>query len=112
MAESIIDFFKQEGTQHLLKELKAAGLNLEEKVATLKKTPLSAKTIVFTGELKHFSRNQAEELVRKFGGNASSSVSKDTDFVVAGENPGTKYDKAKKLGIKIINEGQFKEMLK
>ncbi|MFA5411137.1 MAG: NAD-dependent DNA ligase LigA [Candidatus Omnitrophota bacterium] len=112
MAGSVVDFFKQEGTRELLKRLKEAGLSSDEKVMPLKKTPLTAKSLVFTGELKHFSRKQAEELARKFGGNVSSSVSGKTDFVVAGENPGSKYDQAKKLGVKIIGEKTFEEMLK
>ena len=70
------------------------------------------KMVVFTGELKDFSRSQAEDLVRRLGGNAASSVSKNTDFVVRGENPGSKYEKAVKLGINIIDEAKFKEMVK
>jgi DNA ligase (NAD+) len=112
MAESILKFFRQNSTLTLIKKLKRAGLNLEEKEAILKKSILTGKTIVFTGELKGFSRKQAEDLVRGYGGNASSSVSEDTDFIVAGDNPGSKYDKAKKLGIKIIGEREFKEMIK
>jgi DNA ligase (NAD+) len=112
MAESIVDFFKQKSTQDLIKKLKDAGLNLQEKITPIKKSPLTGKTVVFTGELATFSRGQAESLVRQFGGNASSSISKNTDLVVAGQNPGSKYDKAKKLGVKIIHENEFKEMLK
>jgi DNA ligase (NAD+) len=68
--------------------------------------------VVFTGEFKDFSRKQAEDSVRRFGGNATSSVSKNTDLLVAGDNPGSKFDKAKKLGVKIIDESEFKEMIK
>jgi DNA ligase (NAD+) len=112
MADSIVKFFKQEGTQRLIKKLKSAGLNLEEKVAPARKSHLTDKTVVFTGELKNLSRHQAEGLVRQFGGTASSSVSKNTDLVVAGENPGSKYDKARRLGVKIIDEQQFEELIK
>jgi len=112
MAESIVKFFKQNSTKLLLEKLKDAGLNLEEKVAPIKKSFLTGKTVVFTGELKDFSRTLAESLVRQFGGNASSAVSKKTDLIVVGENPGSKYDKTKKLGIKIISEKEFKEMIK
>ena len=111
MAESIVDFFKHPSSQRLIKRLKEAGLNLEEKVGPIKKSPLTGKTVVFTGELKDFSRTQAKSLVRQFGGNASSSVSKGTDLVVAADNPGSKYDKAKKLGIKIIDEKQFSRLI-
>jgi DNA ligase (NAD+) len=107
MADSIVRFFKQDSTQRLLKKLKDASLNFEEKVVSVKKSSLTGKTVVFTGELKNFSRDEAEGLVRQLGGNASSSVSKNTDFVIIGENPGSKYEKAKKLGIKIINEKEF-----
>ncbi|MDP3732605.1 MAG: NAD-dependent DNA ligase LigA, partial [Candidatus Omnitrophota bacterium] len=112
MAESIVAFFTQESTKRLIKKFKKAGLNLQEKITPIKKSPLTGKTVVFTGELDDFSRSEAERLVRQFGGNASSSVSENTDLVVAGENPGSKYDTAKKLGIKIIDEKEFKEMIK
>ena len=68
--------------------------------------------MVFTGELKDFSRLEAEGLVRALGGEVSSSVSRNTDFVVIGENPGSKYDKADKLGVKIVDEPKFREMIK
>jgi len=112
MAESIVNFLKLNSTQKLLEKLKDAGLNLKEKVAFVKKSVFTAKTVVFTGELKDFSRSQAEELVRRMGGNTSSSISENTDVVVAGENPGSKYNKANKLGVKIIDEKEFKEMIK
>lgn len=112
MAESIVNFFRQESIQRLIKKLKEAGLNLEEKLRPVKKSPLTGKTVVFTGELKNFSRSEVERLVRQFGGNASSGVSKNTDLVVAGENPGSKHNKAKKLGIKIIHEEEFVRLLK
>jgi DNA ligase (NAD+) len=112
MAGSTVDFFKQDTTQRLIKKFKDAGLNLEEKIIPIRKSPLTAKTVVFTGELKDFSRSQAESLVRQLGGNASSGVSEHTALLVVGENPGSKYDKARKLGIRIIDEKQFKEMIK
>ena len=107
MAESIVDFFTQENTQRLIKKLKESGLNLQEKIIPIKKSPLTGKTVVFTGELKNFSRSGVERMVRQFGGNASSSVSKNTDLVVIGENPGSKYETAKELGVKIISEKEF-----
>jgi len=108
----IIDFFTQDSTKQLVKKLKEAGLNLQEKIEPVKKSSLTGKTVVFTGELNNFSRSEAERLVRQSGGNASSSVSNNTDLVVAGGNLGSKYDKAKKLGIKIIGEKEFSEMIK
>ncbi|MCM8780055.1 MAG: NAD-dependent DNA ligase LigA, partial [Candidatus Omnitrophica bacterium] len=93
-------------------KLKTAGLNTEEEELKLKKTIFTDKTVVFTGELSSFTRSEAERLVRQMGGEPSSSVGKNTDFVVVGENPGSKFDKAKKLGVKIIDEKIFKEMVK
>ncbi|MCM8799226.1 MAG: NAD-dependent DNA ligase LigA [Candidatus Omnitrophica bacterium] len=112
MADSIVNFFKEKKVRELIFKLKKAGLNMEEKVITLKPTPLTGKTVVFTGELESFTRQEAEELVRKLGGNPSSSVSKNTDFVVAGKNPGSKFEKAKRLGLNIIDESKFKEMIR
>jgi DNA ligase (NAD+) len=111
LAESIVDFFKQFNTRKLINKLESAGLNLEEKITEAKRTLLTGKTIVFTGELKGFSRIRAEELVRQLGGNAASSVSNNTDLLVAGENPGSKYDKARKLGVKIIDEKEFSRLI-
>jgi len=111
MAQSIADYFSQPQTRKLIEELRKASLNLKEEILEVKPTPLTGKTVVFTGELKDYSRSQAKGLVRKYGGSLSSSVSKNTDFVVAGENPGSKCDKAKKLGVKIINEEEFSRLL-
>ena len=112
LAESIENFFSLPQTRKMIEGLRKAGLNFSEVIPEIARGRLSGKTIVFTGELKEFSRKQAEELARRFGGNVSSSISKNTDFLVAGANPGSKYDKAKKLGVKIIDEGQFREMIK
>ncbi|MCM8780639.1 MAG: NAD-dependent DNA ligase LigA, partial [Candidatus Omnitrophica bacterium] len=112
MAESIVSFFSQSATQRLIKKLKEAGLNLEERALLVKKSALTGKIVVFTGELKNFTRSQAEAVVRQLGGMASSSVSKKTDLVVVGENPGSKLEKAKKLNIRIIDEEEFRRMLK
>jgi len=110
MTKSIVDFFQMESTHSLMNKLKAAGLTMKEAV-NIKKSSLTGKNFVFTGELKDFGRSQAERIVREHGGNASSSVSKNTDYLVSGEKPGSKYEKAKRLGIKIISENDFKEML-
>jgi DNA ligase (NAD+) len=111
MAKSVVDYFAQTHTKRLIQELKKAGVNPKEEARQIRNAQLTGKAIVFTGELKEFSRQRAEELVRSVGGNAVSSVSKNTDFVVAGDNPGSKFEKAKKLGVKIINEKTFMEML-
>ncbi|MGB4521488.1 MAG: NAD-dependent DNA ligase LigA [Candidatus Omnitrophota bacterium] len=112
IAGSVKDYFSQNSTRKMLEELKNLGLSLREELTKTKVTPLTGKTIVFTGELIGFSRSQAEEIVHKFAGNVSSSVSKNVNFVVTGDNPGSKFDKAKKLGVKIISEKEFVEMIK
>jgi len=112
MANSIVEFFRQENSRQLIKKIQNAGLNLEEKTASIAKSALTGKSVVFTGELKNLTRTQAEALVRQFGGVPTSSVSKNTDFVVSGENPGSKNGQAKKLGVKIINEEELQEMMK
>lgn len=87
-------------------------LNMRQEAPQVKAGKLTGKTVVFTGELEGFSRAEAEELVRRSGGMFSSSLSSKTDFLVAGVNTGSKFNKAKKLGLKIISERQFKEMVK
>jgi len=112
LAEAIVDYFSSPATKRLVEELRSAGVNFKEIAPEARPGVFTAKTIVFTGELKDYSRAQAEGLVRAQGGIPTSSVSKNTDFVVAGDNPGSKYNKAKKLKIRIIYEKEFKEMLK
>ncbi|MDP3955013.1 MAG: NAD-dependent DNA ligase LigA [bacterium] len=111
MATSIIDFFSQKITRNLIQELGACGLNFKEARLKPKAGPLNGKTLVFTGELKNYTRSEAEGLALKAGGNPTSSVSKNTDYVVAGENPGSKFEKAKQLGVKTLDETEFKRLL-
>jgi DNA ligase (NAD+) len=112
IAESLVDYFSRDETRGLIKELGEARLNFKEEKVILSNAPFSGKSVVFTGELRDLSRPQAEELVRRQGGNPSAGVSKSTDFVVAGKDPGSKYAKAEKLGVRIITEGEFREMIK
>ena len=112
IAESVVNYFSQSQTRDMIKGLRKAGLNFKEEGSVLNRGPLNGKSVVFTGELSSYSRHEAESLVRKFGGVTSSSVSRNTDYLVAGNKSGSKYDKAKKLGVKIINENIFKEMIK
>lgn len=112
VAQSIYDFFRNPASKKTLKKLRDAGIRFAERPRSAATMRLAGKTFVFTGELKSCSRPDAEEMVRSLGGNASSSVSKKTDFVVAGENPGSKYDKAKQLGVKTIDEEQFNKIIK
>jgi len=110
VAESIHTFFNNKGNLKVLEKLKKAGVRMSEEIS-VRRSVFSEKTVVFTGGLSSITRIEAEELVRKLGGRTSSSVSKETDLVVAGSDPGSKYDKAKSLGIKIISEAEFKEMI-
>jgi DNA ligase (NAD+) len=111
VAESIEDFFKERHNLKLVEKLRKAGVNLKSRSAKGPQ-PLKGKNFVFTGTLYEMSRPEAEELVRSLGGTASSSVSKTVDFVVAGDSPGSKLDKAKKLGVKILSESDFLRLLK
>ncbi len=112
VAQSIHDFFRNPSSRKVLNKLKDAGIRFTERPRKPDTLKLGGKTFVFTGELKGYSRPDAEEAVRNLGGNASSSVSKKTDFLVAGDNPGSKYDKAKQLGVKTINEERFVKIIK
>ncbi len=111
MAESSINYFSLNHTKRLIQELKSFSVNMSQEMFKAKKNKLTGKTVVFTGELKGFSRWQAEELVRQADGAATSTVSSKTDFLVAGENAGSKLDKAMKLGLKIINEKEFSRLI-
>ena len=111
MAESINDFFNNKENLKVLKKLKDAGIKMSGGPLKKKGGELEGKTLVVTGTLKDFSRNEAEDLIRKLGGNPSSSVSKATDFLVAGAEPGSKLDRAKALGVEIIDEDEFKKMV-
>jgi DNA ligase (NAD+) len=112
MAGSIAEFFVHPESRKLLAKLKSAGLNLEEPGKDIKSSAISGKVFVFTGELSGLTRSEAQEAVKKLGAEVSSSVSKKTDFVVAGENPGSKFEEAKKLGVKIIHEKEFLRLIK
>ncbi len=107
-ARSIINFFKEEKNKNEIEELKKCGIKMKYEEA---KGKLSGITFVFTGELKSFSREEVKEIVEKMGGKVLSSVSKKVDYVVVGEDPGSKYEKAKELGLKIINEEEFKKII-
>ena len=113
IAESIIFFFSQKENVEIIEKLRKAGLNFgtneeEEKIKDSKTQRLQEKQFVLTGVLKDFTRTQAKEIISKLGGRVTGSVSKKTDYVVSGENPGSKYQKARELGITIINEEEFK----
>jgi len=111
VAESIVEFFSEPANRELVKKLRRAGLNLSEERKTPRDTRLAGKTFVFTGTLARRTREEAAELVVTHGGKVSSSVSKQTDYVVVGTDPGSKYDKAKSLGVTILDEAAFEKLL-
>jgi DNA ligase (NAD+) len=112
VAENIYNWFRKKENIKLLEKLKKIGVEIEEEKSEAKDGKLKGLNFVFTGELKTMTRDQAGKKVRELGGDISGSVSKNTDYVVVGENPGSKLEKAKKLGIKIINESEFLKMIK
>jgi DNA ligase (NAD+) len=111
-AESIWKFFHSPTGQKLVKDLRAAGVKLTEDVRPkVKRGPLVGKTVVVTGTLERYKRKDIEELIAQHGGKAGGSVSKKTDFVVVGEEPGSKLDKARQLGVRVLSEDEFEELL-
>ena len=112
IAESIAVFFRQRQTKALLVKLRQAGVMPPPRApAAAGASPLAGKTFVFTGELSGCTREQAQERVRSLGGRAVASVSKRTDYVVAGESPGSKYDQARRLGVTILDEDEFRKLV-
>ena len=111
MAKSIYNWFRSKRNLKLLSKLGKVGIKIQYP-KKLRAKKLQAKTFVLTGELESLTRDGAKEKIRELAGDISSSVSKNTNFVVVGEEPGSKFDKAKKLGIKIIKEKQFLRMIK
>ncbi len=111
-AASLSEWFGDERNQKLLQALDAAGVValLPERLNT-ENAPLSGKTFVLTGELSRFTRDEAKRTIKQLGGSVTASVSRKTDFVVAGTDPGSKYDNAKKLGVPILDEAQFLKLV-
>ncbi len=111
MAESIYEFFHDEENIKMIEELKTLGINPTSK-SLPKSDKLAGKTFVLTGTLQNMTRDEASELIKQYGGKTSSSVSKKTSYVLAGENAGSKLDKALDLGVIILTENEFMDMLK
>ncbi|MCK4249902.1 NAD-dependent DNA ligase LigA [candidate division WOR-3 bacterium] len=111
VGQSIVNYFRNKKNLKLIRNLKKFGLRFKSERQIPERTFLKGKTFVFTGELALITRQEAETMVRKLGGHPSSSVSKRTDFVIAGKNPGSKYKKAQKLGVKTISEQEFLSMI-
>ena len=109
VADSITEWFQKDKNLEMIDNLKKAGIKIKK--PKKREESLTGKTFVFTGSLTSFTRREAKEKVLSKGGKPSSSVSKNTDFLVVGENPGSKAEKAKDLGVKVINEKEFKQIL-
>lgn len=111
-AESIIQFFRETGTKKVLARLAKAGVRSDLVESVKAGTAFSGKSVVVTGSLERYSRSEIEALIRSLGGHPSGSVSKKTDFLVLGKDPGSKHDKAKEFGIRIISEAEFEKLVK
>ena len=112
VANSIREFFMEEQTLDLIKRLKKSGVNTQAIEDENADNRFEGKTFVLTGTLEKYTREEASNIIEKFGGKTSSSVSKKTAFVLAGEEAGSKLTKAQNLGVTIISEDEFAEMIK
>ncbi len=114
ISASLASYFREESNRRVIAQLRELGLTITEQArpASPQSLPLNGKTFVFTGGLDHFSRDEAKLLVERLGGTVSSSVSKRTSFVVAGHEPGSKLDQAQKLGIAVLSEQGFTDLVK
>ena len=110
MAESVAEYFKSESVRNVIRRLQEKGVNMQY-TSSVESDVLKGRTIVVTGTLPTLSRDEAEKLIRDNGGKASSSVSKKTSYVLAGEKAGSKLDKANSLGIPVITEEEFLKMI-
>ncbi len=114
MTESVVQFFRNDKELEIVERLRTAGVNfkLKEEELVAKDMTLSGKTFVLTGELSSMSRGEAKSKIESLGGKVTGTVSKNTSYVVVGDSPGSKYGKALKLGVSILNEEQILEMIK
>ncbi|HLF20212.1 MAG TPA: NAD-dependent DNA ligase LigA [Bacteroidota bacterium] len=112
IAESIFHFFRDNNNRKLVERLRKAGVMLEEESPRRMMSPkLAGKTFVLTGGLSSMTREEAKERIEELGGLVTTSVSKSTDYVVAGLDPGSKFDRARQLGVRIVNEKEFQKLL-
>jgi DNA ligase (NAD+) len=111
VSQSVYDFFAEPRNREVIEKLRRAGLPMEEEVEAIGEGPFTGQTFVFTGRLERLARPDAEALAARLGGKAGSSVSKKTDYVVAGAEAGSKLEKAQKLGVKVISEDEFLDMV-
>lgn len=112
MADSIIAFFKEKQNREILDKLKKAGVNMVKRESENTSNIFDGLTFVLTGTLSNYTRDEAKKLIEERGGKVTGSVSKKTNYVVAGTDPGSKLSKAQQLGVKVIDEKEFENMLK
>jgi len=108
----VVAFFGQKENLDIIRRLKGAGVRTEDKVAVKKDLPLSGKEFVLTGTLEKFTRSQAEARISELGGVAKDNVTRRTDYVIVGAEPGSKLARANELGIKTLDENEFVGLLK
>ncbi len=111
IADSIVHFFSLKQNRQLIKKMLDSGVKIQHKKKAAVSDKLKGQVFVFTGSLESMTRDEAERLVAQHGGRATSSVTKKTSYVVAGTDPGSKYDKAVSLGIQVLSEEEFRKMM-
>ena len=111
IAKSIVHFFEQEANKELISKMLASGIEIRHKEKTQISNNFTGKSFVFTGALQHMTRDEAQILVQSHGGRATSSVTKKTSYVVVGNNPGSKHDKAISLGVEVLTEEEFLKLI-
>lgn len=112
MSESIHQYFAKPQNKKMINALKSAGVNMVEPETNKKGEDLAGKTFVVTGKLQGYTRKSIKDKIQEYGGKVTSSVSGNTDFLLYGDSPGSKYDKAKKIGVQLVSEEAFESMLK
>ena len=112
IAQSVYDFLHSKFGAETIDDLKSVGVKMESAARAGGSRALEGKTLVVTGTLQKYTRDEIEELITRHGGHAASSVSKKTDYVVAGENAGSKLEKAQSLGVPVITENEFEILIK
>jgi DNA ligase (NAD+) len=112
VARSVHEYFQDGTNRALIEKLRRGGVQMKSDAPPTREGPLAGQTFVITGTLAEMSRGAAEERVRSLGGTAASSVTKNTDFLVAGEKPGSKLEKAQKYGTEVLADEQFMELLR
>jgi DNA ligase (NAD+) len=111
VAASIHHFFREPRNRQLIERLRKEGLRFEQEKRVQRKKTLEGKTFVLTGTLEHYARDEAKQKIEQAGGRVTTSVSKKTDYVVAGADPGSKIDKARELGVRVIGEAELAALL-